>query len=401
LPGALEGIRVIDLTNERGVYCGKVLGDLGADVIRVEPPEGDALRSYPPFRQGVQDPNQSLYFWHHNTNKRSLVLDLRSQVGRDALLKLAAGADIVVDSFDPSYLESLGLGYEELSERFPRLIYASITPFGRSGPLNVQPANNIVLCALSGAMNVNGDLDLAPLAAFEDQSYLAASNYAAATALAAVYYRGRSGRGQLIDVSIEAAIASFVHWPYLQSGVVPMRTGALNLNAFGIVRCLDGYCAVSLNHNWDSHLSWMLSDGFGEELVGLPPPLQTRDPVARRANLEKRLEVVGAWAATKPVDQLFVEGQEAHRLTFGKIMSVDDVFTNPQLRARGFMVPVEHPELGPTFEYPGAPYRLSRTPWAIRRRPPLPGEHNQELDQELDLGLSPAQSVTTSARGQS
>lgn len=378
MTGALNGFRVLDLTNERGVYCTKVLADLGADVIRIEPPEGDPLRNYPPFRKGEIDPDQSVYFWHHNTSKRSVVLDLASRHGRDQFSQLLGTADALIESHDVGTLAGLGLGHEEVLETHPALIYTSITPFGQAGPRAKDPANNIVLSALGGVMNVNGAVDAPPLAAFEDQSYLAASNYAAATTIAALLYRRRTGTGQFIDVSIEAAVAAFAHWPYLQSGVAPMRTGSLNLNAFGIVRCLDGYCAVSLNHNWDKHLSWMLSEGFGEELVGLRPPTEEPNVPARRANLEKRLDVLGAWAATKAVDTLFREGQ-AHRLTFGKIMSVDDLFQNPQLRARGFMVPVHHPELGETYEYPGAPYRLTRTPWAVTRRPPLRGEHTEEV----------------------
>jgi benzylsuccinate CoA-transferase BbsE subunit len=401
MPGALNGLRVIDLANERGVHCTKLLADLGADVIRVEPPGGDALRSFGPFYKGEPHPDRSLYSWHYNTNKRSVTLDIESQRGREVLLRLVDGADVLVESFEPGYMASLGLSYAELSHRKPQLIMASITPFGQQGPYARKPANDIVLCALGGMMNVNGDPDMPPLAAFGEQSYHIASSFATATVLAAVQYRRRSGIGQHIDVCAEAAVAAcieHVNYFYFFNNMIAMRQGSLHWSlAFAIVRCIDGYSMISLGHHWEDHLAWMLSDGFGGELAGQPGrPSQIPDYATRRANAQRRVEIISEWAATKRVDDFAREGQE-RRLPFAKVLNVDEVFVNPQLRERGFFVEVEHPELGETITYPGAPFIMHGSPWGIRRRAPLVGEHTEAvLRGEAGLGPSEVEALRQS-----
>lgn len=388
--GALHGLRVIDLANERGVHCTKLLADLGAEVIRVEPPAGDPLRAFGPFYRDEPHPDRSLYFWHYNTNKKSVALDITSEAGRQVFLRLVDGVDVLVESFNPGYMASLGLDYATLSARNPALVMASITPFGQDGPWAAKPANDIVLCALGGMMNVNGDPDMPPLAAFGEQSYHMASSFAAASILAAVQHRRRSGEGQFIDVCAEAAVAActeHVNYFYLYNNMIAVRQGSLHWSlGFAIVRCIDGYSMISLAHHWEDHLAWMLSDGFGEELVGQPArPTQIPDYATRKANAERRLEVIAKWAATKQVDDFAREGQE-RRLPFGKVLNIDEVFVNPQLRARGFFVDVAHPELGATFTYPGAPFVMHASPWAIRRRAPLRGEDTETvLTKELGL----------------
>ena len=391
MPGALQGLRVLDLTDERGVYSTKLLADLGADVIRIENPKGGGIRDFAPFYHGERDPNRSLYFWHYNTNKRSVTLDIADARGRDAFLKLADTADVLVESFEPGYLGSLGLGYGDLSRRRPELIYTSISPFGQDGPMAHSPSNDIVMCALGGMMNVNGDVDMPPLAAFGEQSYHTASNYAAATIMAANQYRRRAGGGQYIDVSTEACIAGFIEhvgYFYWYNNMIAVRQGSLHWSlAFAIVRCKDGYSMVSIAHNWEDHMAWMLGDGFASELVGQPArPTQIPDYPTRKANAERRLEVVQAWAATKTVDDFAREGQE-RRLPFGKVLNVDEVFHNPQLRSRGFFIDVPHPELGETITYSGAPFVMHASPYAIHHRPPLLGEHTHEI-LSGELGIS-------------
>jgi crotonobetainyl-CoA:carnitine CoA-transferase CaiB-like acyl-CoA transferase len=394
MPGALQGLRVLDLCNERGVYCTKLLADLGADVIRIENPGDGDIREFPPFYHGQREPNKSLYFWHYNTNKRSVTLDITKPRGREAFLKLVDGADVLVESFAPGHMASLGLAYSDLMPRNRGLIYASITPFGQDGPLAGNPANDIVLCALGGMMNVNGDADMPPLAAFGEQSYHTASNYGVATILAANQYRRRTGQGQYIDVSTEACIAGFIEhvgYFYWYNNMIAMRQGSLHWSlAFAVVRCRDGYSMVSIAHNWEDHLAWMLSDGFGAELAGQPSrPTQIPDYSVRRANAQQRTAVVEQWASTKNVDDFAREGQE-RRLPFGKVLNVDEVFINPQLRSRGFFVEVPHPELGETITYPGAPFVMHASPLSIRRRPPLLGEHTHEI-LAGELGMSEAE----------
>src|SRR5919199_3990924 len=193
--GPLADVRVLDLADEKGAYCTKLLADLGADVIKVEPPGGDPTRSFQPFFQDRPDPNSSLFFWYHNTNKRSVVLDLESAGDRAALLDLAAEADILVESFPVGYLAQRGLDYPTLRARNPHLIQTSITPFGQTGPHAGWVGNDLTAWAMSGIMANCGDAGRPPLRGPGGQSNILASGYATVATLAALRHQRRTGEG--------------------------------------------------------------------------------------------------------------------------------------------------------------------------------------------------------------
>ncbi|MEX2236339.1 MAG: CoA transferase [Dehalococcoidia bacterium] len=383
--GALDGVRVLDLTDEKGAWATKTLGDLGADVIRVEPPEGDPMRGMAPFYKGQRGPQTSLTHWFYNTSKRAMTLGLESPEGKQHLTELARTSDILVESQPPGAMAALGLGYAQLAEANPNLIYVAITPFGQDGPLAGCPATDLTLCALGGMMYVNGNPESPPLVAFGNQAYHVGSYFGAITALAALQGRRLTGRGQFIDVSIEAAVAAFIEhvnvW-YLYNDRIAKRQGSLHWSkGFATFRAKDGYIALSLYHQWDFLVAWLLGEDAADDLAD--ESYRAIKFAAERS--DHVMEVIGRWAAKRTVQELFDEGQ-ARRFPWAGVYDIAEVFQVPQLHERGFWATVRHDELGEEVTYPGAPYKLSASPWAIRRRPPLPGEHTQEILNELADG---------------
>lgn len=380
---ALDGIRVLDLTDIKAAWTGKVLGDLGADVIRVESPEGDPMRRTRPFYGGEEDPDASLTYWFYNTSKRAIVLDLATPKGRERLKCLVRTADILIESWDPGGLSALGLAYDQLSQENPGLIYVAVTPFGQNGPLAGCPATDLTLCALGGMMYVNGNPESPPLVSFGNQAYHVASYFGAISALAGLQGRRLTGKGQFVDVSIEASIAAFIEHVnvfYLFNDRIAKRQGSLHWSkGFATFRALDGYVALTMLHQWPILVPWLLSDDAADDLADE----RYEDLRYRADNVEHIMEVLGRWAATKTVEELFREGQE-RRFPWAGVYDVSQVLTLPQLRDRGFWTDIEHPEIGERITYPGAPYKLSATPWAISRRPPLHGEHTEEVLRELE-----------------
>ena len=385
--GPLSGLRALDLTDEKGAYCGKLLGDLGADVIRVEPPGGPPTRRLGPFYQDQPNPERSLSFWHYNTSKRGVTLNLEHPGGQELLCGLARRADLLIESFAPGYLATLGLDYEPLSALNQRLILVSITPFGQSEPWARYQGSDLVLQALGGLMQVCGEKDTPPLMAFGGQSWHIGSCFGAISAMAALNRRRATGRGQHIDVSIEACIAGVLEhvnvWYFYSSNRIAERQGSLHwTNNFRVFRCQDGYIATDIAARWDVLTAWLASESAAEDLLAE----EWHDRRYRQEHVDRIIEVLQKWTATKTVDELAAEGQ-LRRLPYGRVATVDRFLANPQLNARGFFVSVPHPELGQEFIYPGAPYKLTQSPWRIGRRAPLPGEHNREVYCN-DLGLS-------------
>ena len=218
----LSGIRVLDLTTARGEIAGRILADLGAEVLKIEPPEGCAARRMPPFEDGREgDPDGSLYWAVYGRGKHSVTLDLASAEGRTQLRTLAAGADILLESFEPGHLAGLGLGYEDLSALNPALVYASITPYGQSGPDAHSPATELTIEAAGGLLSLTGDGDRAPVPVGYPQAGLHGGAQAAADAVVALCERDRSGLGQYLDVSMQACMV----WTTMDANGFPPNTG--------------------------------------------------------------------------------------------------------------------------------------------------------------------------------
>ena len=391
---ALQGLRVLDLADEKGAFCTKLLADMGADVIKIEPPGGDSTRNIGPFVNDVPHPERSLYFWYHNTSKRGITLDLESNKGQEIFRKLVRTADVVVETFSPGYLKKLGLGYEALRKFNPRLIMTSITSFGQTGPYKDYKSCDLVASALGGQMYVCGAPDTPPLKPYGEQAYLVASLFGAIGTLLALHYRHFSGQGQHVDISMQecvAAVIEHVNVRYLYDQVVPKRQGSLQWNnAFRLFPCKDGYILLSLFQHWDTLIEWLESEGMAADLK----EERWRHPEVRLKGIGHIIQVLERWTRTHTVAELVEQGQLMH-FPWAAVNSIAELWDNPQLRERGFFVEVLHAELGFSVPYPGAPYKFSQSPWRISRRAPLIGEHNEQvLERELGY-LSDGKGATT------
>ena len=397
----LAPYRVLDLTDERGLLAGKILADLGADVVQIEPPGGSPARNIGPFYGDDPRPEKSLYWWAYAANKRSITLDLERTDGRALLEKLVAEADFLFESYDPGYLEKMGLGYERLAVINPKLVMVSITAFGQDGPYSNYQASDIVGMALGGFMYLTGDEDRAPIRISFPHFYLHGGAAGAAAAMLAHTYRVTSGQGQYIDVSCQQAVAkTLAHAPQIWD-----IEGAI-LKRMGVYRQTSGENRVRIN--------WPCKDGFVNYMVqGGSVAYSTRALLAWAkedgldvADLEAiNWEDLGYGAITPelmaqlggPLGDFFkshtraelVQGSLDRRILLFPVATPSALQDHSQLEARGFFKEMDHPELGATVRYPGAFIKSGdgRDIAGLYRRPPLIGEHNVEIYQG-ELGLS-------------
>jgi benzylsuccinate CoA-transferase BbsE subunit len=362
---SLSGIRVLDLSGRPGALAGKLLAGLGADVVLVEPPGGSALRAIPPFWQGAPDPERSIFFWFYAAGKRSVTIADAATLGG-----LVAAADVVIEDEYPGRADAL-------RARHPELVVASITPFGRSGPYAGWRSSDTVAQAMGGLAYVNGHPDGPPLRSLGLQAYHQASVFASIGVVAALLARDLTGRGQLVDVSLEAAVtASLEHVPgfFHQNGRVPKRQGTLHWTRyFRVGPCRDGWVMHCTLGDWTSLFEWVRSEGFG---ATLDDPAWEGAPY-RQQHAEALFDELDRWAATHTVAELY-EGAQLRRLPYAAVRAPESLLADPHLAARGFFVPIEHPDLGITLPYPGAPFRLGDSPWCMTR-PPRAGEHTDAV----------------------
>ena len=287
----MSGYRILDLADEKGMLCSKLLADLGEDVIKIEKPGGDSSRNIAPFLNDVPHPNRSLSFWYYNTSKRGITLNLETSPGRELCQRLVARADVLVETYPPGYLEKLGLGYSTLCETNPELVMASITNFGQFGPYRDYKSSDIIALALGGAMSVCGDIATSPLKPFGNQAYHTASLFAAIGILLALWNRHSSGKGQHIDISLQECVAAtldHVLVRYFHEQVVAQRQGSLHWSgAFRIFPAKDGYILLSLFQQWETLIEWLDSEGMAEDLK----EAKWQDPERRRRGLDHVVEV--------------------------------------------------------------------------------------------------------------
>ena len=375
--GALQGVKVVDLTHHiDGPYATKLLADFGAEVLKVERPEGDPARRLPPFFHDEPHPEKSLPFLYLNTNKQSITLNIKTEAGRGILLNLLADADVVVENFAPRVMPSLGLDYDALHEHNPRLVVASVSNFGQTGPWRDYRAPEIVAYALGGLMYIFGAYDREPLKhALHQAQFKAGTNLASAT-LMAVYHQRLTGEGQRVDVSIQESIASAlrdVTNNYTYTGAVrrrqPNHTGDLTrLRAVS-----DGY--VLPNPGLGASVNWQVLVDF-LEAPELDDP-RFDNPSVRLENAEALGDILDQIFATKQKQDIFYSAHEK-RFIYGVIDSPEETVDNPQIQARGYYVPLTHPEMG-EITFPGAPFLLSDSPWQAETAAPSLGEHNADV----------------------
>lgn len=369
---ALSGYRILDLTDEKGMFGTRLLADMGAEVIRLEKP--------------VEATPRSSFSQANNLGKQSITLNLEVKPGQELFKRLVKTADAVVESYPPGYLETLGLGYTELSQMNPKLIMASITNFGQTGPLRDYKSCDIVASALGGAMYICGEPGKPPLKPFGHQSYHSASLFAAIGILLALWHRHASGKGQYIDISIQECVAAtldHVLVRYFYEGVVANRQGSLHWNnAFRIFPCRDGDILLSLSQQWETLVEWLADEGMAEDLTNK----KWLDRERRLEQLDHIIEVLERWTKRHTVAELVEKGQLMH-FPWAEVTSIPRLMDSPQLKERDFFVEVEHPQSGTKSKFPGASCKLTHSPWQVGNHMPIPGEHNREI-YHRELGIS-------------
>jgi crotonobetainyl-CoA:carnitine CoA-transferase CaiB-like acyl-CoA transferase len=395
----LTGFRVLDLTNERGFLCGRMLGDLGADVIKVEKPGGDPSRNIGPFYHDIPHPERSLYWFAYNANKRGITLNIETRDGQEIFKKLVKLFDCIIESFSPGYMDEFGLGFHEVSKLNPQAIMASITPFGQGGQYRDYKSSDLTILAMGGFLYITGDPDRPPLAIGHPQTYLNAGADAAVAILMAYYDRQKNGEGQYLDISMQQSIPLNLFyvipfWEFM--GVVSRRHGAFRAGlGTGVVQrmvwpCKDGFVsatimggAVGAKTN-RGLVEWMDSEGMAPEFMKAIN-WDELDMSAMTQELQNQL--------TEPITNFFMNhtkeelyrGAIERRIMLYPVSSSKDIVENEQLNARGFWEEVKHPELGETVVYPGAWATASEMELELRLRAPLIGEHNQEIYRELGI----------------
>ncbi|MDP6453474.1 MAG: CoA transferase [SAR202 cluster bacterium] len=411
----LQGIRVLELGGEIGGWCGKLLADMGATVTKIEPPEGDPTRAYEPFFDDQEGVNRSLYFWHYNTSKRGVTLNLESDRGRELFNELAESADVIVDSLPPGYLDSVDIGYQQIKTISPAVVMASITPFGQDGPFKDYATTDLTALAFGGPVWNCGydDHSIPPIRGGGNQGYHTACHYAAIGIMTALVHRQFTGVGQYIDVNMHAALnvtTEGATYSWLVAGdTVQRQTGrhaSVTPTAPSQVLCRDGrYLNVGFpartEEQWFHLLAWLDEEGLVESLGEyLDPPnwaaMRAGDPKAREQQ-RRVAEAMQSLAKKTDSYDLFSRAQGLG-FQWGIIYSPEDVLNDPHFQARAFPTEVEHPELDATFIYPGAPYKLPASPWAIQSRAPLLGEHNEQVYTE-ELGLDASEIKALKSNG--
>jgi benzylsuccinate CoA-transferase BbsE subunit len=401
LPGPLAGVRVLELTDEKGQFCGKLMGDLGADVIKIEPPGGEATRRVGPFLADLPHPERSLSFWYYNTSKRGITLNLETADGRHLFRRLAATADVILETFPPGFFAALGLGYESLREENPGLIMCALTPFGQTGPWRNYTTSDLLHMAAGGQMASCGyDEEDAPgappIAPGGGNAWHMGCHFAYMAIVAALVSRTVTGRGQSIDASIheacalttEAAIPTYIY----RHEVVRRHTGRHHAPAptpRTQFRSQDGQYVTALvagrlNPRYIKDLAELL-DSYGMAADLKDPKYQ--DPAVIEAHKSYIIdELVANFIASLPAEEVYHAAQ-TRGFTWGAVRAPEVLLDDAHLHDRDFWKPVEHPELGRSVVYPGEAALYHGSPWRISRRAPLIGEHNTDIFCG-ELGLS-------------
>ncbi len=380
--GALEGVRVLDLTQGSFNYAGRLLAGLGADVIKVEPPEGDPLRNWPPFPQDEPGPEVGARHLHLDAGKRALVVDLDASAGQALLRALVAESDALIESFEPGYLAARGLDYDTLLTVRPDLVMVSVTHFGQEGPYANYRGAEIVDVALGGYLRLCGDPDREPVKPYDDLVTQHAALHAATALMVGITDRDITGEGDWFDVSAQDAALFLIGGPtqtYAFDGVVPERNGARLLFTnpaypypSTIRPCRDGYVHAHSNNRKVDLLAVLMPDEGIEQL--LDEPMGNADAID---------EAMDRWLARYDRAEV-VRRAQALRLAFTEVLTPEEILKDPHLQSREFLVEVEHP-VAPKMQQPGAAARLSETPWQTGVAPLL-GQHTDEiLSALLDL----------------
>jgi crotonobetainyl-CoA:carnitine CoA-transferase CaiB-like acyl-CoA transferase len=393
----LKGCRALDLTDENGFLCGKILADLGVDVIKVEKPGGDPVRQRGPFWADTPHPEKSLYWFAYNSNKRGITLDIEADKGQEIFKELVKTADFIIESFPPGFMDSLGLGYSALDGIKKGIILTSITPFGQAGLYRDYQASDIVIMGMAGILYQTGDPDRPPVQISLPQACLHAGADAAVGTMIAYYHREMSGEGQQVDISMQQSAAWFLAnaiplWEL--SGVALKRAGAFRWTVNSMQRqvwpCQDGYVFFFMvggragAKSFHELVSWMDKEGMANQYLR-SIDWETLDM------FKVSQEVVDQ--ISQPIEKFFLahtkkeiaRGAAERSISICPLSSMADLLNDGQLESRNFWVEIAHPELNTKITYPREFVKSSQESCATRFRAPLIGEHNGEIYGQIGL----------------
>jgi crotonobetainyl-CoA:carnitine CoA-transferase CaiB-like acyl-CoA transferase len=412
----LKGLRLLDLTDEKGALCGKMFADLGAEVIKVEPPAGCSTRRIPPYLEDKAHPDYCLYSIAYHAGKKSVTANLATDGARALVADLAAQSDFLVESHPLGYLESIGLGYDTLAKKNPRLIYASITPFGDTGPGKDYHWADIITWAAGGMMYLMGEEGKPPIQMSLPQAGLHAGAEAAVAMMLAHYPRQIDGLGQRIVVNMQACIV----WTLMNEQAMPLlhgnhlsRTGIFVGSAEArrkmVYECKDGHISIlitggtTLGNSTKALIEWMGEKGFGsdwmrtKDWISWVPGAFMQMTEQDRAEVDDLEATISRFLLTMTKHEIYAHGLK-RRIFLAPVATAADIAADEQLKARDFWITVPHDTLGRTLTFPGPFVKMSATPIGSTTRAPRIGEHSDEIYRSL-LGLAPERLAGLRAAG--
>lgn len=395
---SLSGVRVIELGDQLSQYAGKLLADMGAEVIKLEPKEGVPSRRVGPFHKDKEDINKSVFFWNYNTSKKSVIIDIEKESNTKKMMELLKNSDVLIEDIGQEKLKSLGLNYSMVSTINDNLVYCSVSPFGQDGPWSSFKSCDLVQMALGGVMAVTGydDIsDTAPIAPTGGHSNHLAGYFAVMGIVGALFHREiNNGEGRYIDISAHDCVSastemSIPFWIYQKKHVkrqtgrhaLPRKSSPWNF------KCGDGKYVLCLNtylneKKWRRLVSWLSSHGMEQDLCD---ENYVSDQY-RALHMDHVCHVLQEFCQAHDSEYIYHRAQKIG-LPWAPVRApVDALYDNHLAEDRGAFVKVDHPELDRKITYPGAPYKFSLTPWGIGNRAPLLGEHNHlvGVDNEIE-----------------
>jgi crotonobetainyl-CoA:carnitine CoA-transferase CaiB-like acyl-CoA transferase len=394
----LEGYRALDITDEKGFLCGKILAELGMDVIKVERPGGDPSRKVGPFWHDQEDPEKSLYWFAYNSSKRGITLDLYAEEGKRIFRDLVETADFVIESFAPGELDTLSCGYSELCRIRPDIILTSITPFGQKGPYSRYKAKDLNIMGMAGELFMTGESDRKPVNISLPQACLHAGSDAAVGSMIAHHHRRNTGEGQHVDISMQQSAAWFLaqtipHWEI--DGMILGRVGTFRTSSRGTLQrqvwpCRDGYIFFFMIGGLQGAktgyqlVKWMQDEGMADDFLQTYKWEEFDMATATQELIDKISKPIAKFFLTRTKKEA-LDAAMMRNISICPLMGNRDLLQDPNLAARNFWMPIEHPELQTAIPYPRQFVRSSENETQTRSRAPRIGEHNAEVYGELGL----------------
>jgi len=391
---SFEDLKVVEIAGDIGGYAGKMFADLGADVIHIEPPEGDPVRKLPPFLHSSLQSDLSLTYLFQNTNKRGIVIDLNMPDGKEVFCRLIADADILLENMPPRKMSALGLGYEALEKINPKLVHVSVTPFGQNGPYRDLLGSDLVCMAMGGMLYLGGTGDDKPALAYGQQAYVMGSLYAASGAAVALLYADSTGEGQFIDISLQDCVSTALEtasqdWDLEQ---VVRRGSSGDEAGRAMYKCKNGLVLLMAAMGtsakyWDALVSWL-----EENDVKNADQLRNENwyrPKYRKTQEAHKIfkEIFESFSIKHDAMYLYEEGQLRQVVCY-PVNSPKGVFENPHLKSREFFKTLYHEKEKTNVIYPGPPYRFEKIPWQLLHSAPGFGEHTIHILKELNYSTT-------------